>query len=672
MIYVVDRIRHFYFNILIMKIKAVLKTIYSWLSKVIGIRLYLWLSKIMKTRPYLYEERNLLKNAASFKKVKSSLVMRQKWIPYPDYTDRIGWNQLLGHYKEEYIRRGETYLNYEWKIIKATDYLEYERSGDQTVMEIPFGKNNKALSDLFMAEMAEGEGRFIDQIINGVFYCCEMTSWSFSAHLWMQKEGGYLPNYQERLIEMGCGNLASLLAYIYYYLKPSFDKVNLLIAKRLRHELQVRILDPYMNEQYHWMAFNLFPGNSVNNWNPWNNFHVLQCFFLLENKRDRLAKAVYKTMTSVDHYINYIYDDGACKEGTFYWGYAAGKLYDYLQILYDGTSGAISIFDQPIIRNMGEYIVNSYVGNGWVVNFADATAKERVDEDLIFRYGKAVKSSIMTRFAVHIKQLSTLDTAPSGDIFRLFQTLLYQKELEKVDGLYETSVYSWYPKTEFCYMSNKNGFFVAAKGGYNKESHNHNDVGTFSLYQNTTPIFLDVGVGTYTRKTFSPERYSIWTMQSDYHNLPAINGISQCFGANYKATEVKFEPKYMFFSANIATAYPSKANVKKWIRSYRLKKDSLEIEDSFLLSKASEPNRIYFLTWGNVDISVPGAITIVVKEEKVLLSYANELLVPSVETISINDPRLFNVWGKQIHRISLCAREQTLSGVYFYKVTPMK
>ena len=155
MIYVVDRIRHFYFNILIMKIKAVLKTIYSWLSKVIGIRLYLWLSKIMKTRPYLYEERNLLKNAASFKKVKSSLVMRQKWIPYPDYTDRIGWNQLLGHYKEEYIRRGETYLNYEWKIIKATDYLEYERSGDQTVMEIPFGKNNKALCDLVMAEMAK-------------------------------------------------------------------------------------------------------------------------------------------------------------------------------------------------------------------------------------------------------------------------------------------------------------------------------------------------------------------------------------------------------------------------------------------------------------------------------------------------------------------------------------
>ena len=241
--------------------KRILKAMYLCLSKVMGIRLYLWLSKAMKTRPYLYEERNLLKNAADFKRIKSSLVMRQEWVPYPDYLDRAGWDRFLGHYKEEYIRRGETCLNYEWKVVKATDYLEYERSGDQAVMEVPFGKNNKALGDLFMAEMAEGKGRFVDQIINGVFHSCEMTSGSLSAHLWMQKKGGHLPNYQERLIEMGCGNLASLLAWIYYYLKPSFDRVNPLIAKRLRHELQVRILDPYMNTQYHWMAFNLFPGS---------------------------------------------------------------------------------------------------------------------------------------------------------------------------------------------------------------------------------------------------------------------------------------------------------------------------------------------------------------------------------------------------------------------------
>ena len=53
--------------------------------------------------------------------------------------------------------------------------------------------------------------------------------------------------------------------------------------------------------------------------------------------------------------------------------------------------------------------------------------------------------------------------------------------------------------------------FVAAKGGFNNESHNHNDVGTFSLYVNTIPVIIDAGVGTYTKQTFGKDRYTIWT-----------------------------------------------------------------------------------------------------------------------------------------------------------------
>lgn len=551
--------------------------------------------------------------------------------------------------------------------------MEFGRSGNRTIMESPFNKNNSALGSLFMAEMAEGKGRFIDQIINGVFVSCEMTSWALSAHLGLQKIGGCFPSYEEHVIDLGSGNLASQLSWIYYYLKPSFDKVNPLIAKRLRHELQVRILDAYMNQDHFWwMAFNLKPGELVNNWNPWCNFNVLQCFFLLENDRDQLAKAVYRTMTSVDHFINYTHEDGACEEGPSYWGHAAGKMYDYLQMLYDGTGGAISVFNQPIIKNMGEYIARSYVGNGWVVNFADASAKGGGDADLIFRYGKATGSSVMMGYAAYLKSLSAKDAAPGGDVFRLFQTLLYRKDLAGTEVAYKAPVYSWYPETEFCYMTNKNGFFVATKGGYNNESHNHNDVGTFSLYLNTTPVFIDAGVGTYTRQTFSSERYSIWTMQSQYHNLPLINGVPEQFGSEYKATDVQFDPKRMYFSANIATAYPAEANVKKWVRSYRLGKNSLKIEDSFSLDKADRPNQINFLTWGKVDISVPGIVTVEVNGEKARLAYDKDVFVSTVKTIRLDDLRLSNVWGEQIYRVSLNAKKLPLSGSYTYTITTIK
>ena len=76
---------------------------------------------------HAYEKRNLLQKEADFEKVKSALIMGQKWVPYPDYSDRAGWDKFLGDYKEDYIRKGECFLDYEWKIVKATDYLEYGR-----------------------------------------------------------------------------------------------------------------------------------------------------------------------------------------------------------------------------------------------------------------------------------------------------------------------------------------------------------------------------------------------------------------------------------------------------------------------------------------------------------------------------------------------------------------
>ena len=620
------------------------------------------------TQAYAYETRNLLQKEADVTQLKSALIMDQKWVPYPAYTDRTGWDRFLGDYKAQYIQRGESFLDYEWKVVKATDYLEFGRSGDRQIMEQPFNQNNRALESLFLSELAEGKGRFIDQIINGVFHSCEMTSWALSAHLGLQKIGGCFPSDKEHVIDLGSGNLASQLAWIYYYLKPAFDRVNPLIAERLRHELQVRILDTYMQEDHFWwMAFHLQPGGMVNNWNPWCNFNVLQCFFLLENDRDKLAQAVYRTMTSVDHFLNYTHADGGCEEGPSYWGHAAGKMYDYLQILSDGTNGKVSLFQEPMIRRMGEYISRSYVGNGWVVNFADASAKGGGDAPLIYRYGRAVGSTEMMQFAAYLLN-GKRPTIPLGnDTFRSLQCILYNQQLQKTEPAHDIPACTWYPDTEFCYLSNKNDWFMAAKGGFNNESHNHNDVGTFSLYVNTIPVLIDAGVGTYTRQTFSDERYTIWTMQSNYHNLPIINGVAQQFGQEYKAKNVTCNEKRRTFSADIAGAYPQEAHVNSWIRNYELGEKQLIINDKFILNTAESPNQINFLTWGKVDITTSGRLTIEVMEQKVTLEYPQNFEV-ALETITLPDPRLSNVWGEKIFRITLKDTEIQTKGNYKFIV----
>lgn len=611
-----------------------------------------------------YTERNFLQHVAAQESLAECLVLNQKWVQYPSYKDREGWSRFLGEYKDEIIKNGESLLGYTWKVVKATDYLEFERSGNREIMELPFDDNNQAIVRLMLAELAEGRGRFIDQLINGVFHTCEMTSWALSAHLVTQPTHRALPTPIYPLIDLTAGDLGSLLSWVYYFMHEEFDKIDPEISRRLYRELDERIMKPYLNnDSFWWLAAN-YKGQMVNNWNPWCNSNCLMTFMLLENDVDRLSKAVSRSMQSVDKFLNYVHSDGACEEGPSYWGHASGKCLDYLVLLNRITGGKISIFDNPQIKAMGEYIARSYVGNGWVVNFADASAKGGGDPYLIYRYGKAVKSDILKQFASMQNKGSKISFR-GRDLFRILEAFLVEDELCAYQEAYTGVSYTWYPETEFCYVRNKKAFF-AAKGGYNDESHNHNDAGSFSLWVNNMPVIIDAGVGTYTRQTFSSERYTIWTMQSNYHNLPMINGVPQKYGRQYKATEVKATKNS--FSANIATAYPDEAGVKKWIRSYTMKSDALMISDRFELNEIKKENVINFLSWGDIIIK-DGVIEISVNGVKGTLKYDTKMFKVKKECVKLTDKKLSSVWGAEVYRLSFIAKEKEQKGCYTFTIS---
>ena len=238
---------------------------------------------------------------------------------------------------------------------------------------------------------------------------------------------------------------------------------------------------------------------------------------------------------------------------------------------------------------------------------------------------------------------------------------------------------TWYDRTQFLYLRNKSGWFVGAKGGHNNESHNHNDIGSFILYIDNTPVFVDAGVETYSKKTFSAERYTIWTMQSDYHNLPVINGTSQAPGEKFKAKDVSCDLKKLSFSADISGAYTPAAECNSWKRSYSLKEGSLEISDVYSLRKRILPDTVNFLVQGYVylpgetcpDGSVvgKGSVVVVNSDVTVKLSFPHTL-TPSFEEISITDPRLTTVWGNTLRRISLTSpSDAPINGKYIYKVS---
>ena len=646
-----------------------------------------------------YESENILPKDAS-------------WFPYPAYSDRNAWDELLGSHAAHLITQGEKYLDFTWQSVNATAYLAYERTGNRQVMEKPMSANRVALNALMLAELAEGKGRFMDQLINGTWHIAHMPSWVLSAHLPRQRTGRTLPDPSQQIIDLASSPVGAQMSAAYHFFHESFDKVNPIISQVIKSAVKKQILDPYLEPSNYkanwWLGFEQKPGAVVNNWNPWCNAESILCFLLLEDNPERLEQAVRQSLKSVDKFIAYVKKDGACEEGPSYWGHAAGKLYDYLQIMHYATGGKIPFFEDPLIKDMGEYISRSFVSEGWVVNFADAVAKLSFIPSLIYNYGKAVSSTEMQDFAIYNlarkSQGKFAQPRPvlGNDIFRSLESLKYINEMtQRVNQLNEqiasggsldqsiaqlrrhVPVFTWYPETEFCYIKNSKDWFFAAKGGHNNESHNHNDIGTFILYKGAVPVFVDAGVGTYTKKTFSKERYAIWSMQSNWHNLPVINGKTQKNGREYesRSVEANGKGKAKSFKLDIAGAYEADAACVSWTRDYKVSDNLLTITDEYKLESRVAADVENFLVQGAVyqvgEVTPKGysvkANEVVVENQgatfKIL--YPAQMTV-TVEVMELDDPKLTKVWGTSLRRISFTGSSQApLAGKYIFKISEL-
>ncbi|MBQ1865309.1 MAG: heparinase, partial [Bacteroidales bacterium] len=276
---------------------------------------------------------------------------------YPAYDDRAGWAKLLGKEKaEEMIATGERYLDYTWQYIPASSYLEFNKSGNRVIMETPYSQNRAALARLLYAELAEGKGRFVPKIADGMYHFAFMPAWIIAAHIVRQPGGSSLPSGDYHFIDLFDGESCSVISWCLYYMEKEVDKIDPFIARATRKALNDNIIDPFLDPtkepQQWWMGFR---GEGVNNWNPWCNFNVMQAFLLVEKDQAKINEAVARSVKSIDIYIDQFNDDGACDEGPGYFNAAAAMLYSWMQEMYDASAGKFNPFDNAKVRRMGEY-----------------------------------------------------------------------------------------------------------------------------------------------------------------------------------------------------------------------------------------------------------------------------------------------------------------------------
>jgi hypothetical protein len=622
--------------------------------------------------------RHLLEKTYSFEKVKEVLIPFKAYHPYPKTTD--DWKKVVPNETlEKVIKEGERALKSDFEAISGSTSLDFVRSGDRLAhSKISFGKRNQ-LTALILAEGIEGKGRFMEAIFNGIWSICEESYWGVPAHI----SGTGLPDVENPVVDLFAAETASVLAMADYMVGDKLDDINKLVRKRIYFETNKRIFIPMntKSDRYGWMS----KTKQVNNWNPWIMSNWLMSSLLLEKDDLRRAEMVYAAMKGLDLYINGLGEDGGCDEGPSYWFAAGGSVFDCLELLEKSTSGQINIFKEPIIQKMAAYVYKAHIDGFYFTNFADADPVLKPDGLMLYRFGLALNDENMKQFGQWANLNFNRFEVNGNQRMRTIENMMTIKDIPS-QTIYQPVRDAWISDIQVMTTRSAGGLYLAAHGGHNAESHNHNDVGDFIVYADGKPMIVDAGRGNYTARTFSSKRYELWFTQSNYHNLPIINGFGQKEGRDFEAKNVSYQisAKESVLKMDLADAYPKEAAIKKWQRSISLQKEKEKIilTDDYELSAISDSLQHIFMTVCDVDISTPGKILLnsnsegqskEAKPTRLLVTYNPALWTASTEfpsTEGMEYSSFKTKWnGSKVQRIILTSNKLDLKGKVQFDIT---
>ena len=632
--------------------------------------------------------RRLLERQVQAVGLDGALVAREAFRPYPPASDHAAWERLVPEDRRRaFVAAAEEQLEKPWAVLPATRFLDYVRDGNRSRYEELLFSRREKLGLLVLGETLENRGRFADAIADGVWLLCEESFWGVPAHVGAQKRGAGLPDVTEPVVDLFAAETGALLAWTDYLVGERLDAVHPLVRERLRLEVDRRILTPALErDDFWWMGFT---PREVNNWNPWINSNWLAAALLLDRDSSRRTRAVAKIARSLDRFVDAYPDDGGCDEGPSYWGRAGASLFEALELVHAATGGRVDVYREPVVRAIGRYIANAHVAGEWYVNIGDASARVSPDPELVFRYGRATGDETLAAFGAWLAgrrgPYGPGDVDHYGSLARALPALLDGGALARAAAAEPLPAEVWLPDLQMMAARETpgriDGLYVAAWGGHNAQSHNHNDVGNVIVFADGRPLLVDAGVGEYTSKTFSPRRYEIWTMQSGWHNLPAVNGADQQDGASFRARDVSFSatPASVRLSLDLAAAYPPEAQVARYRREVTLdrRRGEVVLAEEYALGACREPLRLHFLAAVEPDVATPGRVRLrpggdagATAARPHVLLYDAKRFAASVEAKEIEDARLAPVWGARLYRITLAARACRTSGRHRFVVRP--
>ncbi len=636
---------------------------------------------------------NLLSTTFPESFLAARLMSVQDWHPYPRWGERSVWEVVPADIRAAFVAKAESDSKAGWKAFLATRFLDYARTGSRGLYQDDTFARRGKLYHLVLAECMEGKGRFLDDIMNGVWLICEESFWGVPAHLNMQRAGKGLPDVTEPVVELFGADTAQLLAWTHYLLREPLDRISPLISKRIVLETQRRILQPARSRtDFWWMGLDGEPlARPLPNWNPWINSNLLVANLLLEEDPQQRIQETVRILKSLDAYLNGYWPDAAEEEGPGYYSESPLALYEAVSMVNQATGNATNVLANPFLRAMGRYILAAHVAGDDYTNYGDAHVHANPPGELVYRFGKSVGDQQLEAFgawcaarsgltATGEALLRAVDAKGRESMSRGLAAVLDANRVRQAPKEEALLRDAWYPEFGFATARMKansaEGMYFAVLAANNNRTHNHNDTGSYILYLDGMPVAIDTGAEAYSAKNSGAERYSIWTMSSAYHNLPTIGGIAEHAGPEYKATQRKYSSndQRAVYSFDIAQAYPAAAGVKSWMRTVTLDRvrDVITVKEKFEFARAV-PVSLTVMTPRIATVATGGSLVLKLaagEGRPCRLNYEDASLIPTVETIKLSDAGLRQSWGSQIYRILLTSRQPVVSGNWTYEFLP--
>ena len=577
-------------------------------------------------------------------------------VLYPPYADRAAWAALPG--AARWKAAGDAALPEldAWPPLPLSLWLRFTQTGDRAAWEHAYFARRRTLCALVMAEAVTGSGTYLPAIADAAWAICEESAWQLPAHNSYIRDTPQLPlpDVTRPIVDLFAAETGALIATVYGLLGDALDGHAPGLAARLQGEVERRVLLPYRTAHFWWMGSGDEP---MCNWTPWCTQNVLlaaaQCA-----PAETLPVYVKQAAYSLDCFLKDYGEDGCCSEGAQYYRHAALTMFNALDLLCKIAPGVFDdVWAEPKIRNMAEYIVNMHIDGPYYLNFADCSplAGARGVREYLFgqRVGSAPLMTLAARDWAATLQTSDSDRLHHPDdseginLYYHIQTALAEQEVlafaQSAAPALPRDV--WYPSVGIL-ACRRGAYALGAKAGNNADSHNHNDVGSVTLYKKGTPLLIDVGVETYSKKTFSPQRYEIWTMQSSWHNLPEFDPedaqYQQQPGTEFAARDVAVSDALDAITMDIAPAYGAVPGLGFYRRQVQLSENGLFLQDE------TDFSRTVALTLMSVEKPVVDGGT--VQFGALAAAHIKGAARIATEAVPITDPRLRQAWPDTLYR----------------------